>query len=117
MQAVADPNPNPNPNPKKIYGEFSNVLLSEEDHTKLEARFGGIDTKAKIENLSQYIESKDTKYKSHYATILQWAAREKGGTDGQPRQRSDHRTDASDHPKPPGKYAHLGTILETSGED
>src|SRR3990167_3118246 len=53
---------------KKAYGEFGNVLLTEDEYRKLEERFNS-QLSAMIENLSGGIESKGYKYKSHYATI------------------------------------------------
>jgi len=106
-------------------GEFMNVLLSESEFLKLGERFGNTLAR-RIENLSQYLASKGDKYKSHYATLLQWAAREKEGTNGKqgihsqsPLQRGRGLPDegSSDNPKPPGKYAHLGTVLDVGGED
>ncbi len=61
---------------KLLYGQFSNVLLTENEYAKLRERFSEIDADAKIENLSIGIESKGYKYKSHYATILNWARRD-----------------------------------------
>ena len=58
---------------KKSYGEFNNVLLTDEELLKLKERFPNGDTEKKIENLSQYIASHGKKYHSHYATILNWA--------------------------------------------
>jgi len=46
------------------YGKFKNVMLSDDE--KLEV------SDAEIENLSGYMESTGKKYKSHYATILNW---------------------------------------------
>lgn len=57
------------------FGEFKNVLLSEEELEKLKQRFS--DYKLRIEKLSNYIASKGDRYKSHYATILNWARNEK----------------------------------------
>lgn len=58
--------------PKKAYGEFENVLLSDEEHGKLIEKFGAEGAKDRIENLSSGLESKGYKYKNHYATILTW---------------------------------------------
>jgi hypothetical protein len=58
--------------PKKEYGEFSNVLLSDEELEKLEEKFGKAEAKERIENLSTALASKGYEYKSHYATILTW---------------------------------------------
>lgn len=57
---------------KERYGEFKNVLLSEEEYKKLTQNFGEIKAKAMIENISAYLASKGDKYKSHYATMLNW---------------------------------------------
>jgi hypothetical protein len=57
---------------KKIYGEFKNVLLKDEEIEKLNAKFGVQETNNKIENLSTYLASKGKKYANHYATILAW---------------------------------------------
>ena len=62
--------------PKKAYGELQNVKLTDHELTKLETRFGKDDARRRIENLSQYIDSKGDKYKGHYGTILQWAAKD-----------------------------------------
>ena len=59
----------------KQYGQFINVLLTDEEYKKLEDRFGA-DLSDKIEALSIGIESKGYKYNSHYATILNWARKD-----------------------------------------
>ena len=59
---------------KDIYGEFENVKLTVIEHEKLQERF--IDYTDRIEALSLYMKSKGDKYKSHYATILNWARKE-----------------------------------------
>lgn len=61
---------------KCAYGSFENVLLSDEELSKLQAKFS--DWQERIEELSEGLESKGYKYKSHYATILAWDRREKG---------------------------------------
>ena len=58
-------------NKKEKYGQFENVLLTDDEYQKLKEQF--VDYEEKIENLSGYIASKGDKYKSHYATILNWA--------------------------------------------
>ena len=70
---------------KRKHGEFNNVLLSEEEYQKLIVRFGESGTNGRIEELSVGIASKGYKYKSHYATILNWDRRDKeqkGGDHG-----------------------------------
>jgi hydroxymethylpyrimidine pyrophosphatase-like HAD family hydrolase len=61
--------------PKKAFGPFLNVFLSEEEKEKLTQKFNG-KTSDKIEKLSLYLESTGKKYKSHYATILNWSRRD-----------------------------------------
>lgn len=58
---------------KEKYGEFNNVLLTDEEYHKLEES----NLLTYIEKLSSYIASKGKKYKSHYATILTWARKDK----------------------------------------
>lgn len=62
-------------NNKYIYGELKNILLKKEEYEKLKIKFPS-DYEKRINNLSTYIASKGKKYKSHYATILNWASKE-----------------------------------------
>ena len=55
---------------KRAHGFFSNVLLTDDELQKLAEEIPNYEEY--IEKLSQYIESKGKKYKSHYATILMW---------------------------------------------
>lgn len=57
------------------YGMYKNVLLSDAELEKLKTDFPG-DWEERIDRLSEYIESKGAKYKSHYATIRAWARKE-----------------------------------------
>jgi hypothetical protein len=59
---------------KHKYGEYNNVLLTDEELDKLITEFP--DYQKRIENLSNYIASTGKKYKSHYATIKNWARRD-----------------------------------------
>ena len=59
---------------KRKYGSFENVELTDEEYQKLKDRFNNYEEK--IENLSSYIASKGAKYKSHYATILNWSRKD-----------------------------------------
>lgn len=61
---------------KRSFGEFSNVKLSEIEHTKLINQYGDKVTKDFIEKVDAYVESTGKKYKSHYATILSWIRKE-----------------------------------------
>ena len=58
------------------YGEFNNVMLTNEEYEKLCSKLGEIELDKYIEKLSYYLESVGRKYKSHYATILNWYRRD-----------------------------------------
>lgn len=62
---------------KHKYGEFKNVLLTDEELEKLKSEFP--DWLDRIERLSEYIEQKGNKYKNHYVTIRVWARKDKEG--------------------------------------
>ena len=59
---------------KHKYGEYSNVLLSDEELEKLQEEYP--DWKDRIERLSSYVASTGKRYKSHYATIRNWARKD-----------------------------------------
>ena len=59
---------------KHKYGEYNNVLLTDEELSKLQEEYP--DYNKRIENLSNYLASTGKTYKSHYATIRNWARRE-----------------------------------------
>lgn len=63
-------------NKKEKYGEFDNVQLTKEEFEKLKAAFPS-DWRDRIERLSQYLAQTGKRYKSHYATILSWARRDR----------------------------------------
>ena len=63
-------------------GEFENVSLSNSELKKLEDCMGDICMKEYIEKLSGFIAQTGRRYRSHYATILNWWRR-----DGKPVQR------------------------------
>lgn len=73
--------------PEKTYGEYQNVLLTDEEMDKLKAEFPS-DWAARIERLSEYIASSGKKYRSHLATIRSWAKKDasaqKGAAQGYP---------------------------------
>lgn len=76
---------------KHKYGEYKNVLLTDEELEKLKDKFP--DYEERIERLSEYVASKGASYKSHYATILSWSRREKeqqgtGQTYNKPKNRT-----------------------------
>lgn len=72
------PNPSPSHKPKKPvkhkYGEYANVLLADDEIEKLKEAFS--DWEERIERLSGYIASTGKAYKSHYATIRNWARKD-----------------------------------------
>lgn len=59
---------------KHKYGEYNNVLLTDDELEKLKAEY--IDYEDRIERLSSYIASTGKAYKSHYATIRNWARKD-----------------------------------------
>lgn len=59
---------------KHKYGEYNNVLLTDEELDKLKTKFP--DWENRIERLSEYMASTGKAYKSHYVTILSWSRRE-----------------------------------------
>lgn len=62
------------------YGEYSNVLLSDSDLSKLKDEFPS-DWEDRIERLSVYMASTGKSYKNHLATIRNWARRNKDSPD------------------------------------
>lgn len=60
---------------KHKYGEYWNVLLTDEDLSKLQTEFPN-DWQSRIERLSEYMASTGKSYKNHLATIRNWAKRE-----------------------------------------
>lgn len=71
---------------KKAHGEFGNVLLTDDEFSKLCKRFSFAGTV--IEEADQYFEAqpaKKKKYKNHYAMLLNWCKRRE--TEAKPQQR------------------------------
>lgn len=71
------------------YGEYNNVLLTDEQMAKLQAEFP--DWQERIERLSSYMASTGKSYKDHLATIRNWAKK-----DQQPRQQYRKQTKADE---------------------
>lgn len=67
---------------KHKHGEYNNVLLTDDEFKRLAAEFQDLDQR--IDNLSGYIASTGKVYKSHYATIRNWARKEKETGKGKP---------------------------------
>lgn len=59
---------------KHKHGEYNNVLLTDEELDKLKAEYP--DWQERIERLSSYVASTGKAYKSHYATIRNWARKD-----------------------------------------
>ena len=68
------PSPKPAKPVKHKYGEYKNVLLTDDELQKLQEEFADWD--ARIERLSSYVASTGKAYKSHYATIRNWARKD-----------------------------------------
>ena len=60
---------------KHKYGEYKNVLLTDEELAKLKVEYP--DYEDRIERLSSYVASTGKSYKSHYATIRNWARKDR----------------------------------------
>jgi len=58
------------------FGEGKRVKMTQAEHKKLLDRFGPDQVKALIERLDNYIGSSGRRYKSHYCTILSFAAKD-----------------------------------------
>ena len=61
---------------KAPHGEFKNVLLTATEYGRLQEQLGA-EAGPMIEKLSAYLASRHKKYKSHYATILNWHRRDR----------------------------------------
>ena len=78
---------------KHKHGEYKNVLLTDEELEKLKAEY--VDWKERIERLSHYVASTGKSYKSHYATIRNWARKDgvSNGTSNGIAQKSKYDTE------------------------
>lgn len=72
--ADSEPSPKPAKPVKHKHGEYNNVLLTDEEFLKLQNEFPDYDER--IERLSSYVASTGKSYKSHYATIRNWAKKD-----------------------------------------
>lgn len=61
--------------PQNYYGEFFNVKMTTAEFEKLVQAEGAERANALIEELSSYLASSGKRYKSHYATLLNWGRR------------------------------------------
>ena len=69
-----EPKPPKSKPTKHKYGEYNNVLLTDDELQKLKTEYS--DYEERIERLSSYVASTGKSYKSHYATIRNWARKE-----------------------------------------
>lgn len=60
---------------KNTYGEFGNVKMTTAEFEKFVQAEGAERANALIEELSSYLASSGKRYKSHYATLLNWGRR------------------------------------------
>lgn len=70
---------------KHKYGEYQNVLLTDDELAKLKEEYP--DWQERIERLSEYVASTGKSYKSHYATIRNWARKDQ--EQGKPYRRKE----------------------------
>lgn len=70
---------------KNTYGEFGNVKMTTAEFEKLVQAEGAERANALIEELSSYLASSGKRYKSHYATLLNWGRRK--DKEGEPKQK------------------------------
>lgn len=71
--------------PQNSYGEFGNVKMTTAEFEKLVQAEGADRANALIEELSSYLASSGKRYKSHYATLLNWGRRK--DKEGEPKQK------------------------------
>ena len=88
---------------KKAHGEFGNVLLTDVELARLQERFPN-DWNDRIANLSEYMASTGKAYKSHYATILTWARKDRerrqGAAASGSAPKKSGKTNAATKPQP-----------------
>lgn len=70
---------------KNSYGEFGNVRMTTAEFEKLVQAVGAERANTLIEELSSYLASSGKRYKSHYATLLNWGRRK--DKESEPKQR------------------------------
>jgi len=93
-------------NKKKKYGEFKNVLLSDEQFKKLQDKYP--DTyNQKIKMLDEGIELKGYKYKNHLLAIQRWAEKEERGKAGYGTDKRVASANTGSSGSTRGKYADL----------
>jgi hypothetical protein len=64
--------PSPFSKQREACGTHKNILLSKDEYTSLCNRFGKDNTRAYINKVSTYMQTKGKTYADHYATVQQW---------------------------------------------
>lgn len=86
---------------KNAYGSFNNVFLTLSEYNTLKEKFNN-HLMELIDELSEAIASKGYRYKSHYATILNWSRRnEKEARNGTAGQNSSKLPPRNGYTEPP----------------
>lgn len=80
---------------KHKYGEYENVLLTDDELEKLKAEYP--DWQERIERLSSYVASTGKAYKSHYATIRNWARKDQKQGRGNLNAKHDGNAEEAGH--------------------
>ena len=60
------------------YGEYSHVLLTDDDHNKLIDQLGEHNTSEYIKKVDEYCQQTGKTYKDYYLTILNWWRKDRG---------------------------------------
>lgn len=81
--------PKPQKPSKHKYGEYNNVLLTDDELDKLKTEYS--DWEERIERLSSYVASTGKSYKSHYATIRNWARKDQEKSQQQPTNQKNYQ--------------------------
>lgn len=87
--------PKPSKPAKHKYGKYANVLLTDEELEKLKAEYP--DWEERIERLSSYVASTGKSYKSHYATIRNWARKDQSQGRGKMNAKHDGSAEEAGH--------------------
>lgn len=76
--------------PRHRYGQYQNVLLSDEDMEKLQSEFPA-DWERRLERLSEYMASTGKTYRNHLATIRSWARKDASESGGRSYSHENYR--------------------------
>lgn len=75
LESSTSADTNPAEPSKNSYGEFGNVKMTTAEFEKFVQAVGADRANSLIEELSSYLASSGKRYKSHYATLLNWGRR------------------------------------------